>query len=135
MEIFIHDSFKLSEIQEIFSNHFPYLKLEFFNIDPMKDKIFSKENLIVNTDKTLGEVRHLHRKGHLSINGHQKVSTLESHFVSDFGVYVQIFRKSGRGWLQTTSTDEWTLSEQNNMARETETCLSEKIETNDKMAS
>ncbi|HRG51627.1 MAG TPA: hypothetical protein PLL00_02235 [Bacteroidia bacterium] len=135
MEIFIHDSYKLSEIQEVFSEHFPYLKLEFFNVDPTKDKIFSKENLITQTNKTLAELRHVHRKGHLSINGHQKVSTLESHFANDFGIYTQVFRKSGDTWLQTTSTDEWTLSQQNNMAKEMEASLSEKNETDNKLVS
>lgn len=128
MEIQIHDSYTLSEIQETFSKHFPYLKLEFFNVDPVKGGKFSKENLITQTNKTLAEVRHLHRAGHLSINGHQKVSTLENHLANDFGINIQVFRKSGNSWLQTTSTDEWTLSEQNNMAKEMEKCLSEKNE-------
>jgi hypothetical protein len=120
MEILIHDSNKLCEIQEVFNKHFLYLKLEFFNMDPTKEKIFSRENLITETTKTLAEIRHVHKAGHLSINGHQKVSTLEKHCSNDFGIDVQVFRKSGKAWLQTAATDEWTLSEQNKMAEEME---------------
>ncbi len=105
MEITIHDSFKLCEIQEEFSKHFPYLKLEFFEFAPGAKKVFSKAYLITDTDKTLGEKRHIHRAGHISINGHQKVNTLEQHFLENFGVDIQVFRKSGNVWLQTTTTD------------------------------
>lgn len=132
MEIILNDSYKLHEIQKIFNEHFPYLKLEFFNIDTAKDKRFSSENLIKQTNKTLAEVRHIHRAGYLSINGHQKVRTLESHFANDFGICTQVFRKSGDTWLQTTSTDEWTLSEQNKMAEEMEVSLSGKIQNSDR---
>ena len=30
----------------------------------------------------------------------------------EFGIHVQVLRKSGRVWLQTTATDDWTLAEQ-----------------------
>lgn len=118
MEISIHDSDTLFEIQQLFSKHFPYLKLEFFQIDPTTEHPFSKENLITNTNQLLADVRHVHRAGHISINGHQKVSTLETHFREGFGINVQVFRKSGKVWLETTATDAWTLSEQNKKGEE-----------------
>lgn len=118
MEIDIQDSSQLCEIQQIFNKHFPYLKLEFFELNATKEQLFSRHNLIKETYKTLSEVRPIHTVGNLSINGHQKVSTLEKHFSEDFGINAQVFRKSGNAWLQTTATDEWTLSEQNKMAEE-----------------
>ncbi|MDF2438996.1 MAG: hypothetical protein K0Q95_3372 [Bacteroidota bacterium] len=127
MEITIHDSYTLKEIQEEFANHFPFLKLEFFEFGPGEKKIFSKENLITATDKTIGETRHVHTAGHLRINGQQKVVTLENHFRDSFGMYVQVFRKSGNTWLQTTNTDHWTLSEQNRKGKEIETNVKEQV--------
>lgn len=118
MEIIIQDSDKLCEIQKEFSKRFPYLKLEFFKFDVGKKKIFSSKNLITETQKTLGEIRHVHNLSHISINGHQKVSTLEQHFRENLGVDVQVFRKSGSSWLATTATDNWTLSEQNKKGEE-----------------
>ncbi len=132
MEIIIQDSSKLSEIQAIFNKYFPYLKLEFFNVDQPKDKLFAKENLITNTDITLAEVRQMHQSGHLNINGNQKVSTLEKHCREIFGINIQVFRKSGKAWLQTTASDDWTLSEQNKIAEELSTILpTDEIETDD----
>ena len=41
------------------------------------------------------------------------VVDLEQSFSDVFGLGVQIFRKSGKVWLETTVTDGWTLDEQN----------------------
>jgi hypothetical protein len=53
-----------------------------------------------------------------------KVSELEELFQEVFGLSVQIFRKSGENWLQTTTTDFWTLNQQNNKGKD----MCEKIE-------
>jgi|JI10StandDraft_1071094.scaffolds.fasta_scaffold1336334_1 hypothetical protein len=131
MDLNIHDSYTLQEVQAAFNNHFPNLKLEFFNSDPARKFDFSKENLITDTHKTLAEVRHIHRTGHISINGHQKVSTLEKHFGENFGINIQVFRKSGNTWLQTTATDEWTLAEQNKKGEEMNQSIREKASEED----
>lgn len=112
MEITIDDTSRLCDIQKEFSRHFPYLKLEFFGFQPEQKKIFTRKNLITDTRQTLGDVRHIHRPGHVSINGHLKVSTLEQNFRGNYGIHVQVFRKSGNIWLETTVTDDWTLSKQ-----------------------
>ena len=49
-----------------------------------------------------------------------KVAELENAFAKSFGFAVQVFRKSGNVWLQTTATDDWTLEEQNLKATEIE---------------
>lgn len=117
MEIIIHDSYKFCEIQEEFSKHFPYLKLQFFDFGVERKGIFSRKNLITDTNKTLGDARHVHYTGHISINGHQKVSTLEQHFREIYGINIQVFRKSGNSW-QTITTDNWTLTKQNKKGEE-----------------
>ena len=38
---------------------------------------------------------------------------LEEIFETNFGLHVQIFRKSGKIWLETSTTDGWTLNQQN----------------------
>ena len=58
--------------------------------------------------------------GTININGLMKVAELESAFFVTFGLAVQVFRKSGKVWLQTTATDDWTLEEQNLKATEIE---------------
>jgi hypothetical protein len=41
------------------------------------------------------------------------VSELENLFEDKFKLSVQVFRKSGKSWLETTFTDGWSLKKQN----------------------
>jgi hypothetical protein len=43
---------------------------------------------------------------------------VENAFEEMYGLSVQVFRKSGNTWLQTTTSDSWTLNEQNQKALE-----------------
>jgi hypothetical protein len=117
MEIIISDTLTVNEIQAEFQSHFPFLKLEFYLKEHEAGE--GNSNLTkVDSKKSLGEIRTKHNDGELSIHGNQKVSTLESNFHDVYGLNVQVFRKNGELWLQTTVTDEWTLSEQNSTAME-----------------
>lgn len=118
MNIIIDDQTKICEIQAEFNKRFPFLKLEFFGWEPEEGKKFSKKNLITDVSKTIGEIRHIHIPGHLKILGSQKVKTLENNFADNFGINVQVFRKSNNVWILTTVTDTWTLEEQNRIAEE-----------------
>ena len=46
-----------------------------------------------------------------------KVGTFEQIMFDMFGLNVQVFRKSYNEWLQTWSTDMWSLEEQNRRGR------------------
>lgn len=118
MEIKVHENNRLCDIQDAFSKHFPFLKIEFFRFNGRKEKKFSKENMITDVKMKLGDINPEFKSGKISIHGHQKVRTLEQHFLEYFGVDVQVFRKSGNDWLQTIVTDDWSLTEQNTMGEE-----------------
>ncbi len=108
----ITDKATIAEIQESFSSHFPNLKIEFYKKDhELGEGSVEKEKW--PQEKNIGQIRNTHQNGDLRINGHLKVATLEKLFHDEYGLNVQVFRKSGSAWLQTTATDEWTLSEQN----------------------
>ena len=117
MELLITDNTTIKTIQDEFNKQFPFLKLEFFSKPHKKGEASAKE-LIRNNDKTLGECRMKKSDGALKIYAKQKVSELEQLFQDHFGLSVQVFRKSGRVWLETTSTDDWTLMKQNDEAIE-----------------
>jgi hypothetical protein len=53
----------------------------------------------------------------LTITGDMKVYEAESLFMERFGLSVQVFRRSGTNWIQTTTTDNRTLNEQNEKAQ------------------
>ncbi|MEX2596920.1 MAG: hypothetical protein WEC59_08320 [Salibacteraceae bacterium] len=116
-EIKIVDSKTIGEIQNDFQEHFPFLKLAFYKAKHEEGQgSTEKDKLAANL--TIGEARNRDNEGELSIHGNQKVSTLEQAFHEIFGLNAQVFRKSKGLWLQTTSTDNWTLSEQNRTAEE-----------------
>ena len=99
----------IKEIQETFHARFPQLKIEFYRTahqvgegNPNREKL--------DTALLISQIRSADTTGELSINGHLKVSSLEGRFADTFGLNVQVFRKSGNLWLQTTKTDNWTLS-------------------------
>lgn len=112
MKILINDHRKIFAIQEEFNAVFPYLKLEFFTM-PHKFGGSSAKKLLKQCIKTLGECRTVHKKGKITITHNMTVVDLEQSFSDVYGLGVQVFRKSGKAWLETTVTDGWTLEEQN----------------------
>jgi hypothetical protein len=112
MNVLIDDHQKIFTIQEEFSTVFPYLKLEFFSQPYLKDSEHAKK-LVRHNSKTLGECRILHNKGEITITDITTVVDLEQNFCDIYGLVVQVFRQSGKAWLETTITNKWTLNEQN----------------------
>lgn len=117
MEIHIDDNRIIKDLQTEFNSLFPFLKIEFFSKNHANGEASAK-TLIRNNNKKIGECRSVHKSGNITISAKQKVSELESLFQSIYGLPVQVFRKSGKVWLETTSTDNWTLAKQNKEAQE-----------------
>lgn len=123
----ITDDKKLNDIQLAFHRKFPYLKIQFYSGhhdagegSPLKEKLDSK--------KPIGEIRTTHQQGDLKIDQEMKVSDFEQLFYDKYGLNVQVFRKSGNLWMQTTSTDHWTIAEQNRKGGSSELHYKEKYD-------
>lgn len=112
MKITINDRRKIFAVQEEFTTAFPYLKLEFF-AKPHSPGGGSAKKFITQQSKTLGDCRTIHNKGNITITGNMTVGDLEQRFADVYGLGVQVFRRSGKVWLETTVTDNWTLDRQN----------------------
>lgn len=113
----ITEEYTIREVQQEFQKHFPYLKIEFYkHLTPLKEGSTTRE--YYDNSLKLGELTGENKKGTIQINEQMKVSELEQLFYSLFGVTAQVYRRSGNIWLQTTTTDNWTLAEQNNHARQ-----------------
>jgi len=117
MRISIHDDRKIYSVQEEFQKLFPYLKIEFFT-KPHQVGGSSHRRLMKSPAITLGECRVVHRNGVLFITPGMTVADLEQYFRSVYGLSVQVFRKSGKAWLETSVTDGWTLDQQNREGEE-----------------
>lgn len=110
----------LQEFKDSFNAMFPNLKIEFFAENHESGEGNSLSDLLTDLSATLESASDVDHEFSMSVDGHKKVSTLEKDF-SDLGLNLQVFRKSGNVWLQTTTTDHWTLAEQN---KEAEAALS-----------
>lgn len=124
----ISDDKKLIEIQREFNEKFPYLKIEFYSGEHQPGQGSPIEHRL-DSRKTIGKVRKTHEEGDMRIDGRMKVSTFEQKFLETYGLNVQVFRKSGNLWIQTTSTDSWSLTQQNRKGGSSEQAYKEKYES------
>lgn len=108
----ISDDKKIRDIQQEFQQLFPYLQIQFYKGKHEEGKPSPAEEQLEHT-LSIGEVRNVHDEGELVIKPDMTVADLEDQFWNKYGLNVQVFRRSGNLWLQTTKTDNWTLAEQN----------------------
>jgi hypothetical protein len=112
MEIIVRDSGQIFALQEAFSSLFPYLKLEFFS-QTSKKVVAATKNKSAQLNKKLAEYKPVKLPASIVISGTSTVKELEKQFAELYGLGVQVLRKSGNMWLETSITDSWTLEKQN----------------------
>jgi len=108
---------KIKALQKEFNELFPYLKLEFFQRTHANHR-GSLQRDILDSELSL---RSSHKKdsyGAIVLKEDMTVAELEALFQKYFGLSAQVFRKSGRSWIETTVTDDWTLKQQNDEGKE-----------------
>jgi hypothetical protein len=115
MNIQIKRNRTIWELQNDFSSAFPFLKLEFYRIANGRLGSMIRQKLIKTT--SLGTTGNL-KEGEIEITDIMTVGRLEKLFLEKFGMIVQVSRKSGTIWLETTMTDNWSLKQQNDHGRE-----------------
>ncbi len=130
MEITINNARRLADIQSDFQNEYPFLKIEFYSKKHGAGAGSNKESTL-DANLTIGEVSKKDASGSISIFNDTKVSDLEEAFADTFGLFVQVFRKSNKLWLQTTITDDWSLEKQNATAKEMNTPIIDDSEPSD----
>jgi hypothetical protein len=112
MKIYIDDSIIVKDIKKEFSKAYPFLKIEFFRHPHNMGKTSPKEEM-VDAMLPVSEIRTNHETGYMDISRERTVAALENDFWQQFGLSVQVFRKSGYLWIETSLTDSWTLARQN----------------------
>jgi len=111
----------ISEVQNDFSQAYPFLKIEFFRNRNVNKEHYSPEKQIAHYLRVKDAWFRNRSEGELEISNTMTVSELEDALVDQFGLSAQLFRKSGNLWLETTITDNWTLKQQNDHGREIST--------------
>lgn len=111
----------IKEVQEDFTNAFPYLKIEFFRNGEVRKDRYPAQMMIAH-NRTLKEAWVRKKtEGTFPLSETMTVSDLENKFLDHYGLSVQVFRRSGNLWLETTMTDNWTLRQQNEHGKEIST--------------
>lgn len=105
----------IADVQGDFNKAYPFLKIEFFRKAAARSGYNIKEHLPKSTQ--LAKVGLTH-EGSIKIDDSMTVGELEKLFRERFGANIQVSRKSGTLWLETTMTDNWTLQRQNEHGRE-----------------
>ena len=107
----------LGDLQKEFNDAFPYLKLVFFKHAHDAYKGSPAKDILNEPEKMLFRVEDKPHEGVLYIEPEMPVWQVERLFKEEYGLYVQVFRKSGNLWLETSVTDDLTLEQQNAKGR------------------
>lgn len=116
MQLYIRKTGPLSDIQEEFSRYFPYLKIEFYRL-PHTEKKLSPKNEKLDRYTPVSRVVKWENDKVIEFNEKMTVSQFEAMMDYEAGLFVQIARQSGRVWIETSYTDNWTLEEQNEQGK------------------
>ncbi len=117
MEIHFNPETTIEEVQHQFTLAFPHLKLGFFK-DLNQDQILTADELIKNEKVRFSELTEKSASGSFHFDSAKTILEFEKSVLDEFGLQLQVFRKSGSTWLVTTNTDSKTFAEQEAMALE-----------------
>lgn len=110
---------RIIDVQNRFQTLFPLLQLRFYRISHQAGDSSSHRDEITDNKLTLQAFNPNFVAGKIPLDETTTAGQLETNFASMFGLYVQVFRKAGKHWIQTTNTDEWPLRQQQSVAADT----------------
>jgi hypothetical protein len=113
---YLANYFSVSDVQKRFSWLFPYLMLNFFKNRHDSNAICG-QNIMYCPDVKIEEIKMKFCNGEFEISDSMTVAELENKLYDKFGLTVQVSRKSGNHWFETTGTSTWTLKAQNDHGR------------------
>lgn len=116
----IHPNDSILQVQERFQELFPLLQLRFYRVGHQPGETSSQRDEIIDSALSLESLNPNLDSSEIPVNNQTTAGELEMEFARLLGLYVQVFRKAGKEWIQTTNTDEWTLQRQQEIAAETE---------------
>ncbi|MGZ3846178.1 MAG: hypothetical protein ACXVLT_02545 [Flavisolibacter sp.] len=117
MLLYISNSKTVEDLQDHFNECFPYLKIEFYKGAASSLKNCDKA-YIVRPETPLGEIRRKSNAGTLDIKSWEKTSKLKQDLKDLYDLNVQIFRMHGQEWIPTSYSDDLSLKQQSELARQ-----------------
>lgn len=116
MQLHIQGKKTVQEIKKQFAAQFPSLKLEIFN-QPHRAEEGSLLSTRLNDEQSL-VVINPPKEGYFFYKPSDTVAAFEQGLQNEFGIPVQVFRRSGEQWIETVQTDHLSLEKQNSMGVE-----------------
>jgi len=107
----------VKDLQYRFSIQFPYLKINFFR-NKQGEKKISGNSASCSPDSRMKDLNSNLNNGEFEVSDNMTVSELENKFFEQFGLFVQVSRKSGNLWMEPTMTIGWTIKAQNEHGRD-----------------
>lgn len=107
IEITVEHDTLIGDIQKEFNIKYPYLMLEFFKPN---HSATSEEK--IGPAVTIGRLWNSDGIQILNIKGDRTINDLEKDF-KKLKLCIRVLRKSGRSWIATSLTKDWTLEQQN----------------------
>jgi uncharacterized protein YheU (UPF0270 family) len=117
MYLHIQDDRTLKELQDDFSQAFPYLKLEFFSRPHKKGEASLGKNKL-NPFLQIVAIRSGHRNGAIEISEEQTIQEVEQSLQKEYELPVQIYHFTKAGWIVTDVADIATLKELNEQGKQ-----------------
>ncbi|WP_207492406.1 hypothetical protein [Aridibaculum aurantiacum] len=111
MELNINNDTVVKNLQAQFNNLYPYLKIEFLAA-PKRQNGYSRAEK-VPASATFRALYTLDKEVAIDVNRNRTVAEVEHDFKENTGLSIQLYRKSGNVWIETSLTDDWTLGRQN----------------------
>lgn len=102
----------VADLRADFNKVFPYLNIEFYSTPHKLQELLPKDKLIRH-DAALKQCRKTNTESEITLNPEWTVAQFEQTMWEQFDLSVQVFRKSGALWIETSLTDKWTLRQQN----------------------
>ena len=107
----------ISDIQKEFNSFYPFLKIELFAGKHAFRKPSPAGGRLAH-NLQMKDITNNFQDTSLELSDTMSVYELESFFSDRLNINLQVFRKSGTLWLETTMTDSWTLKQQNDHGME-----------------
>ena len=116
MKLQINNKTKIIDLQKVFSDAYPYLKIEFYS-KPHREKQLSSAKDRISPGEIFSELDSFKGRNYISIGENRTVADVEAEFYDKFGIAVQVSRRTGDLWIETSLTDYRTLGMQNQQGK------------------
>ncbi len=116
MKLQIDKDTKVKDVQKKFAEEYPYLKIEFYKKPHSKTEL-SRIKDRISPNEIISEVSNFRGKKSIDINQERTVADLEAAVYKKLGIGMQVSRRTGNIWIETSLSDSRTLGMQNEQGK------------------